>query len=203
VAAEPASDALEAAIRTALTGALVDRLDDRVRALVRVPRAGATAVQEALVRALGPVPGARAGVSDPCASPVAYAEAFDESAHALVATSLAGSPAPVARFGELGPYRYLLRIAEHAGARDETVERVQRLAAYDGERSTQLLTTLEEFLHRHGSIAATAEALFVHQNTLRQRLRRIADVADLDLRTEDWLTLEIAVKLVRIRDATG
>ena len=76
-----------------------------------------------------------------------------------------------------------------------------KLAAYDAARQTRLLATLEEFLRRHGSISATSEALFVHQNTLRQRLRRIAEVADLDLRRDDWLMIEIAVKLVRLRAA--
>ena len=30
-------------------------------------------------------------------------------------------------------------------------------------------------------------------------LRRIAEVADIDLRRDEWLSLEIAVKLVRLR----
>ena len=54
-----------------------------------------------------------------------------------------------------------------------------------------------------GSISATSEALYVHPNTLRQRLRRIAELTDLDLRTDDWLMIEIAVKLVLLRLASG
>ena len=38
----------------------------------------------------------------------------------------------------------------------------------------------------------------MHPNTLRQRLRRIADVSGLDLREDDWLMVEIAVKLVKL-----
>ena len=84
-------------------------------------------------------------------------------------------------------------------SRDATFDAVGRLAAYDEQRQTQLLQTLEEFLRRRGNISATAEALFVHPNTLRQRLRRIGELADLDLRADDWLEIEIAVKLVRLR----
>ena len=69
------------------------------------------------------------------------------------------------------------------------------------ERGASLLPTLEEFLHRRGNISATSEALFVHANTLRQRLRRIADLTGIDLRRDDWLMVEIAVKLVRLRRA--
>ena len=43
----------------------------------------------------------------------------------------------------------------------------------------------------------------MHPNTLRQRLRRIADVSGLDLREDDWLMVEIAVKLVKLRGSTG
>ena len=45
--------------------------------------------------------------------------------------------------------------------------------------------------------------LIVHPNTLRQRLRRIADLTGIDLRRDDWLMVEIAVKLVRLRSALG
>ncbi len=80
---------------------------------------------------------------------------------------------------------------------------IERLVRYDEQRSAALLPTLEEFLRRHGSISATAEALHVHQNTLRQRLRRIQEVSGLDLRREDWLMVEIAARLVHLRQALG
>jgi len=52
-------------------------------------------------------------------------------------------------------------------------------------------------------ISASAEALFVHPNTLRQRLRRIMEISELDLRRDDWLMVEIAVKLVKLQEALG
>jgi hypothetical protein len=50
------------------------------------------------------------------------------------------------------------------------------------------------------SIATTARALYIHANTLRQRLERIENVTGLDLAAEDLLSLELAIKLVRLRD---
>ncbi len=199
LAAEPATDAVEDAVRAALPGAIVDRRDDRVRALVRIPRGGAAAVTSALRDSLAPLEGARVGLSSPSDAADSYAAAFVEAGYALRATVVLAPPGKVLAHGEIGPYRYLLPIAAGTGTRDEMVERIARLDVYDADRQTQLLATLEEFLRRRGSIAATSEALYVHQNTLRQRLRRIAEVADIDLRRDDWLTLEIAVKLVRLR----
>src|SRR5262249_59422109 len=99
---------------------------------------------------------------------------------------------------ELGAYKYLLRVALDGGIRDATVEAVGKLAEYDAQRGAQLVATLEEFLRRHGSISATSEALFVHPNTLRQRLRRIGELSGLDLRADDWLMSEIAGKMVTL-----
>ena len=115
---------------------------------------------------------------------------------------LSGKPAVLA-YDDLGAYKYLLRVAVDGGVRDATVDAVAKLADYDAQRGAQLLATLEEFLRRHGIISATSEALYVHPNTLRQRLRRIGELSGLDLRRDDWLMIEIAVKMVQLQQALG
>jgi DNA-binding PucR family transcriptional regulator len=109
----------------------------------------------------------------------------------------------VMSYEELGAYKYLLKVALEGGVRDRTVEAIGRLLDYDRQRGASLVPTLEEFLSRRGNISATSEALFVHPNTLRQRLRRIAELSGLDLRRDDWLSVEIAVKMVKLEDALG
>jgi DNA-binding PucR family transcriptional regulator len=47
-------------------------------------------------------------------------------------------------------------------------------------------------------VTTSARALYVHPNTVRQRLERIERVADLDLGDADLLSLELALKLVRL-----
>jgi DNA-binding PucR family transcriptional regulator len=59
--------------------------------------------------------------------------------------------------------------------------------------------TLERYLESRTSIATTARVLFIHPNTLRQRLARIEKLAGLDLETDDLLSLELAIKLGRLR----
>jgi purine catabolism regulator len=107
----------------------------------------------------------------------------------------------VTTYDELGAYKYLLRLSREGDVRDPHRDAITRLARYDRERSTSLVRTLEEFLRRRGNIVATSAALYVHQNTLRQRLRRITEVSGLDLRGADWLSVEIAVKMVRLEQA--
>ena len=208
LAAEPASDALESALTVALPGSLFDRRQESLRALLRVPpgaaERGADRVGDAVRRAHAklPVP-LPIGLSSASTGLSSLPGAFAEASQALLGAAVLRGDAAVLEFEELGPYKYLLRLAQESSARDATIEAVARLAAYDRDRGASLLKTLEEFLHRRGSISATADALYVHPNTLRQRLRRIGELSGLDLRREDWLMVEIAVKLVRLRLALG
>ena len=101
-------------------------------------------------------------------------------------------------YDDLGVYKYLLRMSLDGGGRDTHREAIAKLVDYDEAHQTSLLRTLEEFLARRGTISATAGALYIHPNTLRQRLRRIMELTGLDLRREDWLMVEIAVKLAAL-----
>jgi GAF domain-containing protein len=202
--AEPWSDALARALRLAAPGSLFDHREDSLRALVRLTGASSEPFLERLRRIhaelADPV---SVGVSSVCRGEAAFAEGFAEAQQALVGTVvLSGSPAVLA-YDDLGAYKYLLRVAVDGGIRDATVDAVAKLADYDAQRGAQLLATLEEFLRRHGSISATSEALYVHPNTLRQRLRRIGELSGLDLRRDEWLAIEIAVKMVKLQQALG
>ena len=202
--AEPAVDALERALRHAAPGSLFDHREDSLRALVRLPTANVDSFLERLRRLhadLGtPV---SIGVSSACEGEAAFADGFTEAQQALLGTVVLKGEPTVLAYEDLGAYKYLLRVALDGGIRDATVDAVSKLAAYDEQRGSQLIATLEEFLRRHGSISATSEALYVHPNTLRQRLRRIAELSGLDLRKDDWLMIEIAVKMVRLDRALG
>jgi hypothetical protein len=80
-----------------------------------------------------------------------------------------GAPRPV-RAEELLPERALLGDTE---AREQLVESIYRPLV---EAGGVLAETLAAFLESGGALEATARALFVHVNTVRYRLRRVADV---------------------------
>jgi GAF domain-containing protein len=202
--AEPADEALERALRSAAPGSLFDRREDSLRALVRLQTANADSFLERLRRVHADLPRpVSVGISSVCKGETTFADGFAEAQQALLGTIVLRGEPTVLSYEELGAYKYLLRVAVDGGIRDATVDAVSKLADYDAQRGSQLITTLEEFLRRHGSISATSEALFVHPNTLRQRLRRIAELSGLDLRRDDWLLIEIAVKMVKLQQALG
>jgi sugar diacid utilization regulator len=201
MAAAPADDGLDKALRAAAPGSLVNRRDDSIRALLPVPPGGEEKLHETvrvIQKELGGV--VAVGLSSVCRGAASFAAGFEEARHALLGATLLHSAPRVTTYEELGPYKYLLRMSLE-GVRDTHRDAVTRLAEYDRERSASLLRTLEEFLRRRGNISATADALYVHPNTLRQRLRRIMELTGLDLRKDDWLMVEIAVKLVQLQHA--
>jgi GAF domain-containing protein len=202
--AEPWSDGLARALRGAAPGSLFDHREDSLRALVNLSTQSSESFLERVCRIHGeleePV---SIGVSSVCQGEASFADGFAEAQQALVGTTVLSGKPTVLAYDDLGAYKYLLRVAVDGGIRDATVDAVAKLAEYDTQRGAQLVTTLEEFLRRHGSISATSEALYVHPNTLRQRLRRIGELSGLDLRRDDWLAIEIAVKMVKLQKALG
>ena len=80
---------------------------------------------------------------------------------------------------------------------------VDVLIAYDRRRRTALLDTLERYLSERRSVIESARALYIHPNTLRQRLGRIEELTGLELDRDDLLSLELAIKLARLHGRTG
>jgi DNA-binding PucR family transcriptional regulator len=84
------------------------------------------------------------------------------------------------------------------GLRDAYQERLHRLVEYDRRRGTELLDTLEGYLDHRGSVVATSRALYIHPNTLRQRLDRIERASGIEVDRDDWLSLAVATKVVKL-----
>jgi sugar diacid utilization regulator/putative methionine-R-sulfoxide reductase with GAF domain len=204
LAAAPANDKLERAVLAVAPGSLFDRREDSIRALLRVPPSGEARLVTEIRRIQGELsPQLAIGISNTCKGAASFKAGFEEARHALLGTTVLQAKPGVMAYDELGPYKYLLRMSLDSSVRDGHRDAVATLAAYDRQRSTALLPTLEEFLRRRGNISATAEALYVHPNTLRQRLRRIMELSGIDLRKDDWLMVEMAVKLVKLQQALG
>jgi GAF domain-containing protein len=137
------------------------------------------------------------GVSAGCRGRGAFPQGFQEAAAAAAAGGLITGGPGVTGYDELGPYKYVLSIAG-ADVRDPAQQRLELLVAYDRRRGTQLLDTLEGYLDHRGNVVGTSRALFIHPNTLRQRLERIQLETGVDLDTEDWLSLAVATKIVKL-----
>lgn len=93
----------------------------------------------------------------------------------------------------------LARLGPHDGLDEFERRHLGVIAAYDRDRGTALLETLAAFLAAGANLEATAVRLGTHRNTVRYRLRRIADLTGRDLH-DPQVALEMHLALC-IRDA--
>lgn len=73
------------------------------------------------------------------------------------------------------------------------------VALHDAQFGTHLLETLEAYALHGGSAASTADALFIHRNTLRQRLGRIQALSGREFdQSSHWPEMLLAVRLLKL-----
>jgi GAF domain-containing protein len=197
------AERVEGQLRRLAPGTLCDAGRKELRAVLPLGRTrhpDELATLDAALAELATTERVAVGRSDSRAGAAGSGESLREAADAAqIAGALMGSDGGTMAYSELGAYRYLVRMPLDQAPHDAHFQAVQRLAEYDRDRRTQLVDTLERYLRDRRSIATTARELYVHPNTLRQRLARIEELSGLDLAAEDLLSLELALKLLRLR----
>ncbi|MBM4420010.1 MAG: hypothetical protein FJ034_00180 [Chloroflexi bacterium] len=175
------TERLRASLQLLDRATIADASEDRLVAIVAAPAAANLDSH-----------GCSVGVSQPCKELTRYPLAYEQAKEALgLGQRLFGAGRTV-RFDELGSYRFVTSLVQ-GGLTDE---REYRQVSTLGD---ELLRTLEAYLDNGGNTALAAKQLFLHRNTLRQRLERISTLLDLDLSPPTrWLPLQLAVKTARI-----
>lgn len=141
-----------------------------------------------------------AGLSRICRSAKDYTEAFEQARQALLMSRATRGPGAVVAFDELGAQWHLFNVAQQQ-VRDVYQQRLEKLLQHDREKGSQLFRTVEVYLESMGNRKLTAENLFVHRNTLRQRFEKIRQVAEVDLGdSERWFDLMMALRIIRLRE---
>ncbi len=198
------AERLELELRATAPSALIEVGHDRLRAIL--PLGDGADGAERLRDALDPVAsgaGATLGLGGPAAAAADGRRGLREAGDAARIDGVLHPAGGAAAYDHLGAYRYLVHLPLDEAPRDRHWQAVERLADYDRRRRSHLVDTLEQYLTERRSVAASARALFIHPNTLRQRLARIEKVSGLTIGDEDLLSLELAVKLVRLQRAAG
>jgi purine catabolism regulator len=91
----------------------------------------------------------------------------------------------------------LLLASEDVPLADMANESLNPLRAFDSAHGAELMATLESYLNNNGSVAAVAESLTLHRNTVRYRLAQITELTGYDPsvtadRVQLWLALAVA-----------
>lgn len=149
-----------------------------------VTRAGASAT----VGVAGPAPAAE------------VAATYGEARGCLETLLTLGRAGEVTDPAGLGVARLLLG-ANGPGQLAEFVDReLGPVAAYDEQRGTSLVATLDAWFASGGSLKDTAAALHVHPNTVTQRLERVTGLlGDAWRAPERALDLQLALRVARLQ----
>jgi DNA-binding PucR family transcriptional regulator len=155
----------------------------------RDPRADAEKLRKLVGTALAD--DVSAGVAGPKPGTSGAHFALLQAEHALTLGRGLHGHGRTVHFDELGPFCYVLnQPANDVRAFSERI--LGPLAAET--RHEDLFDTLEAYLRSGGSVNAVARGLFVHRNTVRHRLRRIAKLTGADLGDPDIrLGLQLAI----------
>ncbi|MBI2939576.1 MAG: helix-turn-helix domain-containing protein [Chloroflexi bacterium] len=126
---------------------------------------------------------------------IGLGESYREAAQAAIIGRQLFGPGRLVTFQELGAHRLLYALRnqpELAAFHDETLG---ALLEYDRRNGTEFLRTLEAYFAHGANLKATADALYLHRNSLSYRLRRISEVTGYNLDDlEARFRLQLALK---------
>jgi PucR family transcriptional regulator, purine catabolism regulatory protein len=111
--------------------------------------------------------------------------AREQAREALLAADPAWQGEGVYAFSDLGPRVRVLENQSWDRLRGFYDSTVRPLADHDREHGTELVRSLETYLRLDRSVAEAAAQLFVHRNTLRNRLQKIEQLLALSLDSTD------------------
>jgi GAF domain-containing protein len=194
---------IEVALRRLVAGTLVEIDERSVRALIPIDRAGDERMgshREPALDALGRAERLAFGLSEPLDGLDGAASGLRQASDAATVSLRLRPDGGLLAYRDLGAYKYLVRLGPDDTPRDRQFDAITQLLDYDRRRHSALVPTLERFLGDRQNASATARALFIHPNTLRQRLARIQELTGLDLASEDLLSLQLAISLSRLED---
>ena len=182
-------------------GAIVWERSREIGALVAAVRtsdlhdAGTALQAEAARRLPGVVVGI--GIGRPSGDPLKLHASYMEARRALSIGRWGHGPGQLTVFEDLGIDRLLASVPD-----DEVVAFCEatlgRLEAYDAARDTNLVATLETYLETR-NVALAARQLYLHYNTLKNRLVRIEEILGPYLDDPSrCLSLSLALRLRRL-----
>jgi purine catabolism regulator len=139
------------------------------------------------------------GLSGPALSIEEWPTVHDQAVQAMLVGKRLQTGALV-RFNSLEIYQLLAQLEDLPAVRRFCDQIAGPLVNYDKEHNSSLVETANAYFNHHGNVSQTAEALYIHRNTLLYRLDRIQELSGQDLDRADMrMALHLALKLWQLR----
>ncbi|MDE3076608.1 MAG: helix-turn-helix domain-containing protein, partial [Chloroflexota bacterium] len=127
-----------------------------------------------------------------------YKESYDEARRSLEIIRRCNKRNQVVFFQSLGVYRLFSLIEDRRELMKLAEQTIGPLLEYDRQHATTLVRTLGSYLESGRNLDSSARSMFIHVNTLKYRLKRIQEIAGLDLNSaEERFNLHLAVKILQ------
>ncbi|MFT5874131.1 MAG: hypothetical protein ACI8WT_003091 [Clostridium sp.] len=102
-------------------------------------------------------------------------------------------------YKDIGIYKILLPYASETWMKNYYNEIIRPLKEYDEKYKTEIFNTAVKYVENDGVKKTTATALFVHENTIRYRIKRIKELLDMErLEGSFYEQLSIGIKLYKL-----
>ncbi len=138
----------------------------------------------------------RCGIGTPALEVGEWRVSFSRAGQALDMARRLNEKSPL-YYPDLSVYRLLLQLEHSPELMAFQEEILGNLLAT--ENPQEFINTLEAFFAHNGNLSQTAEALYIHRNTLVYRLERISAITNIDLdKPENRLAVQLALHIYRM-----
>lgn len=128
-----------------------------------------------------------AGISRPFTSLREIKLHYEQALHTLKTAQHLKHPGPVYYYEDYFLYYLVALMLQKEDMRNICHPRLLALIARDKEKNSSYAVTLYLYLQHNGDVAATAQAMHIHYNTLKYRMQKIAESLEADI--TDYNTL--------------
>lgn len=143
-------------------------------------------------------------LSRACAELAQFKPRYHEAVLALQIMGGTSAPGKMLDCSQLGAALLLLKIENKAELLEFVGLVLGNLIRYDQQHHSNLIATLSVFSQCNSDHQTAAAQLHVHPNTLSYRLNRIEEITCRHLnRTDDWLDLQLALRLLQAYPQLG
>ncbi len=118
-----------------------------------------------------------------CAHPDEYGQSYADAKNLISKKGLLPNPRhkKVLSASALGIYKFMFNSGNQGEILNYCNEKLRKLEEYDNANGTFLLDTLVSYYMSGFNVTKTADAMFVHRNSLQYRLNKIKELTEIEL----------------------
>lgn len=140
-----------------------------------------------------------AGIGTGYGNPVDYRKSYKQARQVLRIIQSEHMDQLLAFFDDVGIFSLLLNISDKELMHNFYLSTLQAIIEYDKSNNMKLLITLEAYLDHDMNIQSTADAIFIHKNTLKYRLNKIQELLCCNIRSsQQIIRLSTALKIGKL-----